>query len=431
MLAKISEKLPEGWPVRELVVAALVFVAVLLVFASQGSAYSVRMLVEASCYAIIALGLTIQWGYGGQFNAGVMGFVALGGFFAMFFSVPVNPAFWGTELATDLGRVILWALVAIAVVIAASQLHRIGVPKKIRTILTIILALLAWLVIKSMFAPVTSAIESQAGFIGGLGLPAWTGWLMGGLAAGILGYFVGHVCLGLRSDYLAIATLGIAEIIKAFLKNEDWLTRGTATVSPLPWPTPGPSELGFVLSRSIYLAVTAVMIVAIFYLLQKAYNAPWGRMIRSIRDNEISAQAMGKNVNKRRLEVFVFGCVLIGIGGGALTSFNGIFSPDNYLPLNHTFLVLVMVILGGPGNNLGTILGALLVYIIWVMSEPLALFLMQGGMDLLTQWFGIEGPSNLASRALQFRVFVIGLLIVLVLRYAPKGLMPEQVKHVT
>jgi len=431
MLAKMTEKFPEGLPVREIVVAVLVFVAVLLVFASQGSAYSVRMLVEASCYAIIALGLTIQWGYGGQFNAGVMGFVALGGFCAMLFSMPVNPAFWGTELATDLGRVFLWALVALAIVIGASQLHRIGVPKKLRTILTIILAILAWLILKSMFAPVTSAIESQAGFIGGLGMPAWVGWLVGGLLAGVVGYFVGHVCLGLRSDYLAIATLGIAEIIKAVLKNEDWLTRGTATVSPLPWPTPGPGELGFVLARSLYLVVTAVMIVAIFYLLQKAYNAPWGRMIRSIRDNEISAQAMGKNINKRRLEVFVFGCVLIGIGGGALTSFNGIFSPDNYQPLNHTFLVLVMVILGGPGNNLGTILGALLVYIIWVMSEPLALFLMQGGADVLTSWFGWEAPDNLSSRALQARVFVIGLLIVLVLRYAPKGLMPEKIKHVT
>lgn len=431
MLVKLNQKFSEGSPLRELLVAALIFFAVLLVFVSQGSAYSVRMLVEASCYAIIALGLTIQWGYGGQFNAGVMGFVALGGFCAMLFSMPVNPAFWGTELASDLGRVLAWALVALALVVAASQLHRIGVPKKIRTLLTLFLALVSWLVLKTMFAPVTSAIESQAGFIGGLGLPAWVGWLAGGLLAGLVGYFVGHVCLGLRSDYLAIATLGIAEIIKAILKNEDWLTRGTATVSPLPWPTPGPSELGFVLARSLYLAVTAVMIVAIFYLLQKAYNAPWGRMIRSIRDNEVSARAMGKNINKRRLEVFVLGCVLIGLGGGALTSFNGIFSPDNYLPLNHTFLVLVMVILGGPGNNLGTILGALLVYIIWVMSEPLALFLMQGGANLLTHWFAWEPPSNLASRALQARVFVIGLLIVLVLRYAPKGLMPEKVKHVT
>ncbi|SFX72662.1 branched-chain amino acid ABC transporter permease [Marinospirillum alkaliphilum] len=429
MLANILNKFPENFPLRELVVAGLVFLAVLLVLISQGSAYGVRMLVEASCYAIIALGLTIQWGYGGQFNAGVMGFVALGGFCAMLFSVPVNDAFWSTDLPGELGRAFVWLIAGVLLVVAVSQLHRFGLSKRLRTVLTIIVALITWMVVKSVFAPVTSAIENQAGFIGGLGLPAWIGWLVGGLLAGLVGYFIGHICLGLRSDYLAIATLGIAEIIKAFLKNEDWLTRGTATVSPLPWPTPGPAELGFVLSRSIYLAVTAVMIVAIFFLLQRAYHAPWGRMIRAIRDNEIAAQAMGKDVNKRRLEVFVFGCVLIGIGGGALTTFNGIFDAQGYLPLNHTFLVLVMVILGGPGNNLGTILGALLVYIIWVMSEPLALYVMHLYADVAGSLFGWEAPANLSSRALQARVFVIGLLITLVLRYAPKGLMPEKLTH--
>lgn len=429
MLAKMTQKLPHNFPLREILVTLLVFFALLIVMVSQGSTYGVRMLVEASCYAIIALGLTIQWGYGGQFNAGVMGFVALGGFCAMLFSVPVNHDFWGTDLPAQLGKAFLWLVAGVLLVIATSQLHRLGVSKKLRTTLTIVIAILTWLTLKAIFTPVTSAIESQAGFIGGFGLPAWVGWAVGGLLAGVVGYFIGHICLGLRSDYLAIATLGVAEIIKAFLKNEDWLTRGTATVSPLPWPTPGPGELGFLLARSLYLAVTAVLIVAIFYLLQKAYNAPWGRMMRAIRDNEISAQAMGKNVNKRRLEIFVFGCVLIGIGGGALTTFNGIFDAQGYLPLNHTFLVLVMVILGGPGNNLGTILGALLVYIIWVMSEPLAIYLMSVYANLGAAWFDWEAPAHLASRALQARVFVIGLLIVLVLRYAPKGLIPEKLRH--
>ncbi|MCP1326967.1 branched-chain amino acid ABC transporter permease, partial [Halomonas sp. 707D4] len=85
------------FPLREVVLFAALLVAVLGVYALMGAAYSTRMLVEAACYAILALGLTIQWGYAGQFNAGVMGFVALGGFSAMLFSVPVNDAFWGTE----------------------------------------------------------------------------------------------------------------------------------------------------------------------------------------------------------------------------------------------------------------------------------------------------------------------------------------------
>ncbi|WAM48771.1 branched-chain amino acid ABC transporter permease [Vreelandella venusta] len=418
----------QRFPLRELVLFGALLAAVLAVYAIMGAAYSTRMLVEAACYAILALGLTIQWGYAGQFNAGVMGFVALGGFCAMLFSVPVNDAFWGTELPGELGQVLLYGMAATLIVVGVTKLDRFGVPKRLRTVLAIVIGIVLYLIVISLLREVTSQIQSQAGFIGGFGLPAWVGWIVGGALAGGVGYFIGHVCLGLRSDYLAIATLGIAEIIKAFLKNSDWLTRGTATVSPLPWPTPGPAELGFTLSRAIYLSVTAVVIAVIFFLLHRAYHAPWGRMIRAIRDNEVSSAAMGKDINKRRLEIFVLGCILMGLGGGMLGTFNSLFDPQGYLPLNHTFLVLVMVILGGPGNNLGTIFGAVAVYIIWIMSEPLALFLMQLAVTLGENAFGWEAPNNMDSRALQARVLVIGMLITLVLRFAPKGLLPEKIK---
>ncbi|MGJ7462386.1 branched-chain amino acid ABC transporter permease [Halomonas sp. MA07-2] len=420
---------PPRFPLREVVLFAALLAAILGIYAMMGAAYSTRMLVEAACYAILALGLTIQWGYAGQFNAGVMGFVALGGYCAMAFSVPVNGDFWASELPGELGKVLLYGAAAAVLVYGATRLDRLGVPKRLRTVIAVVLAVVLYLTVISLLREVTGEIQSRAGFIGGLGLPAWTGWIVGGALAGAVGYFIGHICLGLRSDYLAIATLGIAEIIKAFLKNSDWLTRGTATVSPLPWPTPGPAELGFTLSRAIYLSVTAVIIAVIFFLLHRAYHAPWGRMIRAIRDNEDSAAAMGKDINRRRLEIFVLGCILMGIGGGVLTTFNSLFDPDGYLPLNHTFLVLVMVILGGPGNNLGTLFGAVAVYLIWIMSEPLALALMSLAVHLGDLWFAWEPPRNIESRALQARVFVIGLLITLVLRFAPKGLLPEKVKH--
>ncbi|SDN36426.1 branched-chain amino acid ABC transporter permease [Vreelandella arcis] len=416
-------------PLRELCLFGALLIAIAGVYAMMGAAYSTRMLVEAACYAILALGLTIQWGYAGQFNAGVMGFVALGGVSAMLFSVPVNEAFWGSELPAELGKVLLYAIGATLLVVAATKLNRLGVPKRVRTVFAVVLAIVLYMVVISLLRDVTAEIESQAGFIGGLGLPPWTGWIVGGALAGVVGYFIGNVCLGLRSDYLAIATLGIAEIIKAFLKNSDWLTRGTATVSPLPWPTPGPETLGFTLSRAIYLSLTAVIIAAIFFLLHRAYHAPWGRMIRAIRDNEVSAAAMGKDINKRRLEIFVLGCILMGVGGGILASFNSLFDPNGYLPLNHTFLVLVMVILGGPGNNLGTIFGAVAVYIIWIMSEPLALYLMDLAVAFGAFAFDWQAPSTIDSRALQARVMVIGILVTLVLRFAPKGLLPEHIKQ--
>lgn len=418
-------------PVRETIVGGIVLVAIIGVIMAQGMTFGVRMMVEATCYAILALGFTIQWGYAGQLNAGVLGFLALGGYAAMAFSVPMNAAFWDSDLPQQLGWAIVRAVFYILIIIGMSQIHRLGVPKKVRTWATIIVAFILYMMMKSHFVPIASAIEREAQFIGGLGMHPLVGWLVGGLLAGVAGYFIGRICLGLRSDYLVIATLGIAEIIKAVMVNEEWLTRGTLTVSPIPWPVPGPGDIGFLAARSLYLTLTALVVLAIFLLLQRAYKAPWGRMIRSIRDNEISAAAMGKDIDKRRLEIFVFGCILMGIGGAALTNFTSIFNAQGYLPLNHTFLILVMAILGGPGNNLGTILGAFLVYVIWVMSEPVALYVMQVVIYLGDAWFAWEPPGNIASRALQSRVFIIGLLITLILRFAPQGLMPEKVKHDT
>lgn len=413
-------------PRRELVLFSGLAVLVAMVFAWMGAAYGTRMLVEASCYAIIGLGLTIQWGYAGLFNVGIMGFIALAAFVSLFVTYPVNDAFWDGALPGELGQALLTIAVGAAAVYAASQTHRLGLAKKWRTLLTLIVLAVAYLWAQSFFDPATARIEKSAGWIGGLGLPVWAGWLAGGIAAGALGWAMGRITLGLRTDYMAIATLGIAEIVKAFLKNADWLTRGTLTVSPMPWPVPTPQELGFVASRAAYLSITALLILAIFVLLQRAWHSPWGRMMRAIRDNEVSAAAMGKDVNRRRLEMFVLGNVIIGIGGAALITFTSIFDPSAFMPLNHTFLIWVMVILGGAGNNLGTVFGVVLVYIIWTMSEPAALFLFQQGAYWANELFGWQAPSDLPTRALQMRVFVIGLTITLVLRFAPRGLLPEK-----
>lgn len=411
---------------RPLILFGGVGLMVALVFLWLGAAYGMRMLVEASCYALIALGLTIQWGYAGLFNAGIMGFIAIAAFVSVIVSYPINDAFWQSEGPAMLGWTLVVLVIGATITYALSQMHRLGLPKTYRTLLTLIAAAVTYLAVQSHLDPAATVIESEARFIGGLGLPAWLGWLFGGLAAGGLGWAMGRITLGLRADYMAIATLGISEIVKAFLKNADWLTRGTLTVSPLPWPVPTPNELGFVASRASYLAVTAILIVILYVLLERAWHAPWGRMMRAIRDNELSAAAMGKDINRRRLEMLVIGNVIIGIGGAALITFTSIFDPSSFTPLNHTFLVWVMVILGGAGNNLGTIFGALLVYIIWVMSEPATLFLFEHAAVWGDRLFGWQAPADLNTRALQMRVFIIGLTITLVLRFAPKGLLPEK-----
>jgi len=413
---------------REFILIALASSLVALVFAKMGMAFGLRMMVEITCFTIIALGLSIQWGYAGLFNAGIMGFIAISGFTSMLVSYPVNEKFWASGYAGDLSSVFAWLFAGIALAWGINKLPLLRDRAKLRRLLMLIIVAITYLSFMQGLAPVASSIEKSAGFIGGFGLPVWLGWVAGGAVAGILAWFVGHICLGLRSDYLAIATLGIAEIIKAILKNADWLTHGTLTVSPLPWPVPTPGEIGFIASRAMYLAITAVLIAIIFWLLQRAYSAPWGRMIRAIRDNELSSAAMGKDVNGRRLEVFIIGSVLMGIGGAALVTFSSIFDPSGFIPLHHTFLIWVMVILGGAGNNLGTLIGTVIVYVVWVMSEPATLAVFEAVKYLGLEWFDWQAPGDFDSRALQMRVFIIGLTITLVLRFAPNGLLPEKIR---
>lgn len=411
---------------REFILLVIVGITIATILVIFGQAYTLRMLVEAACYAIIALGLTIQWGYAGLFNAGIMGFVAVGGFVTVFVSFPVNESFWQSEAPRALAGFAVLATTIVLVLLAIAQVHRLGVSERLRTVLLTVGLIIAFFVFNNGLDPIARMIEKDSGFVGGLGLPVIAGWTVGGIAAAIVAYWIGRVCLGLRSDYLAIATLGFAEIIKHILKNADWLTRGTLTVSPLPWPVPTPNDLGFVTARAIYLSLTAVMVGTFFLLLQRAYKAPWGRMMRAIRDNDIAAAAMGKNVNFRRLEIFVLGSGLIGIGGAMLVTFTRIFDPSGFTPLKHTFLVWVMVLLGGAGNNAGAIFGAIAVYVIWVMSEPITLFMFEYAAYFGSLWFGWEPPQDMTTRALQSRVFVIGLTITLTLRFVPDGLLPER-----
>ncbi|WP_136659380.1 branched-chain amino acid ABC transporter permease [Nitratireductor sp. XY-223] len=415
---------------RDVVLFAALGLLILFIFVSQGPVYSLRMMVEAGCYAIIALGLTIQWGYAGLFNVGIMGFIAAGAATSMIVSFPQNADFWNSGGPGLVAMFIVKLAVSGAALWAIYRSERWGIGPKLRALLTAIAIAVAYLVLSEHMAEMSDEIEQASGWMGGLGMPVFVGWIVAGIVAGVIAWLVGKICLGLRADYLAIATLGIAQIIKHFLKNADWLTRGTLTVSPLPWPVQTPADGEFIMARASYLTVVAIAIVIIYLLLQRAYHSPWGRMMRAIRDNENAAASMGKDVNRRRLEIFVLGCILMGFGGAVLIHFASIYDPSGFLDLNHTFLIWVMVILGGSGNNRGAIFGAIFVYIVWVMSEPVALMLFNLIGTYGQAWLGWEPPSDLASRALQMRVFVIGLTITLVLRFAPQGVLPErQARH--
>jgi branched-chain amino acid transport system permease protein len=422
---------------RSLILFAGLFALFVVIGAFLGTANISLLLVQSFAYALIALGLNIQWGYGGLFNFGIMGMLMVGGAAVTFVSFPVNGAFWSSDGPLMLGKALLAFIAGGALVFGARHADRIGIKGGWKTALVVIAWIAAYIAYRSQIDPAAAYIEGSSGWVGGLGLHPVLGWAFGGVLAAGVAYIVGRICLGLRTDYLAIATIGISEIIRALLKNMDWLTRGTLTVSPIPWPVPQPQDLqaqglpiteSFIYARLGFLAVVVVILVAAFFLVQRAYAGPWGRMMRAIRDNYIAAASMGKNVTRRQLEIFVLGSALMGIGGAMLVSFQQIYDPGAYQPINHTFLIWVMVIVGGAGNNWGAVFGALLIYITWMISDPVSQWLFNG----ISSWsveHGWGAIPEIQSRASQMRVFVLGVVITIALRYAPRGLIPEIVRR--
>lgn len=394
--------------------------------------------------AIMSLGVNLQWGFAGLFNVGVMGFVALGGLATVLISMPpVTEAWSAGGLRTMLGLVIgvasLW-LTSLAIVRLPS-----GKAKILGIIAGLIVGFFAF---RFVFDGGVSAIEAvnpaSTGYLGGLGLPILLAWPAGGLLAAGVAWVIGKTALGLRSDYLAIATLGIAEIILAIMKNEDWLARGVKNVIGLPRPVPyevdlqnnpdfvaTATDLGMnaVTASSIYVKLCyaglfTVVLLLLLWMAQNALRSPWGRMMRAIRDNETSAGAMGKDVTKRHLQIFVLGSAICGIAGAMMTTLDGQLTPAGYQPLRYTFLIWVMVIVGGSGNNFGAVLGGFVIWFFWVQVEPIGGFLMQA----ITS--GMEDASplkqHLISSVAHMRLFTMGLILLLVLRFSPKGLIPEK-----
>ena len=370
-----------------------------------------------------------------------MGFLMLGGFATTFIAYDVNTAFWASDGPLLLARAVLAFAAGALLVIGASHADRVGVRGGWKTALVILAWFTGYVIYRSQIDPAAAYIESDAGggWIGGLGLHPLLGWAFGGVLAAGVAYVIGKICLGLRTDYLAIATIGISEIVRAFLKNADWLTRGTGTVSPIPWPTPRPQDfremgvpagLDFIYARVLLLVIVIAVLVLAFFLIQRAYNGPWGRMMRSIRDNHIAAGSMGKNVTARQLEVFMLGSVLMGIGGAILVTVGQIYDPGSFQPINHTFIFWVIVIVGGAGNNYGVVLGAILIYLAWITSDPIAQAVFRAVSNISTQ-AGWGDIPDIESRASQMRVFVLGVVITLALRFAPRGLIPETVKRQT
>jgi branched-chain amino acid transport system permease protein len=300
--------------------------------------YFVFFLCIVLLLGIVTLGLNLQWGFTGLFNAGVAGFYAIGAY-------------------------------THAILTAAPQIN----------------------------------------FLGNFGLP----WIVGVLAAmaatALAAWLIGLVTIRLRGDYLAIATFGIAVSIQLVTLNWESLTGGSQGVTRIPKPLADVFDTP--LAYNLWYFVLLVAVVGLVYAaLERILRSPWGRVLRAIREDETAAVALGKSARRFRLEAFVLGSTLMGLAGALYVSFIGFVSPFDFLPIV-TFQIWAMLIVGGSGNNRGALLGALVVWAIWAASGAVVAKLV---------------PPSHAAQGAAIQVILIGLVLVLMLLFRPRGLIGEQ-----
>ena len=302
--------------------------------------YGVFFLTFAAIFAVIVLGLNLQWGFTGLFNVGVAGFVAVGAYTSAILTAPPYP-------------------------------------------------------------------ES----LGGFGLPVAAGWL-GAMAMGALvGLAVGVPALRLRHDYLAIATFGVAVTLQLVALNARWLTGGPFGLHFIPRPMQGWLGAGLAWNAA-YLALALTVLLTAYLAIERLVGSPWGRVLRAIREDETAAEALGKRAFAFRLQAFVIGCALMGLGGALYAHFVAYIAPEDFLPIL-TFQLWTMLIVGGSGNNRGAILGAFVVWLVWSLS---------GGAIRAVL------PQAEQARGAALQVALVGVLLVAMLIWRPSGLLGERLR---
>lgn len=394
--------------------------------------------------AIMALGVNMQWGYAGLFNVGVVGFIALGGLAPVL--IATDPV---TEVWTmgGVGRLILALGVGAGVIALAVAVNR-RTAGTVRFIALAVTLVGGFFLYRAIFDPAVELIEAfdpaTHSNIGGLGLPVLLSWPVGALMAAGAAWLIGKTALGLRSDYLAIATLGIAEIIVAVLKNEDWLARGVKLVNQVPRPVPyeidlqanpafldlvarfggDPVAASTITVKLLYAALFVVVLLVLTVAMELALKSPWGRMVRAIRDNEVAAEAMGKDVTRRHLQIFILGSAICGLAGAMMVTMDSLHNPGTYSPLRFTFLVWLMVIVGGSGNNWGAILGGFVIGFLWLKVDAWG----PAALGYLTSGLAEDSALriHLQDSAAHMRLIALGAILLLVLRFSPRGLIPEK-----
>lgn len=307
-------------------------------------AFFVSLLTTACIFGVLALALNLQWGYTGLFNISVAAFWGIGAYTATVITKPP-----GDELLFAMGLPFFSATV-------------FGIP-----------------------LPIPIAI------------------LAAGLVAGIVAALISIPTLRLRDDYLAIATLGLAEIIRLVLLNESWLSggaQGTSVDNPL---------IKFDFTNLILLSIAATLLVLTYVFLEKSVNSPWGRALRAVRMDDRAAMSLGKNAFSLKFQSMVIGSALMGMAGALIALRINYLVPDQFLPV-WTFYIWIAVIIGGSGNNRGALLGAFILTALLELPRFLAEYI----------------PQEFGGLIRNMRLLTIGIILIIIVTYRPGGILGER-----
>ena len=349
----------------------------------------IRLTFLFAAYGILTLALNLHWGYTGLFNIGVAGFMAVGVY---------------------------------------------------------------------TMALVSTSPDAVSGM--GLGLPLVVGVIAGMIMAALVGLIAAVPALRLRADYLAIVTLGLSEIIRLTLNSA---TLSNWTVSVFGFGTGGGSGIDLparptdawlntafgdvlvevlgtflrvsVIRRLLWVFVMIGFVIAVYWLLVRVGNSPFGRVLKAIREDELVAQSLGKDTRWFKIKVFMLGCALMGLGGILWQGSQGYVSPDSFRPIV-TFYVFVALIIGGSGSNTGSLVGSIL-FVGLLFEGPRTLAgIVSGSLSLgsapgtfagaMAPLASLEMTPLLAyvmNNISSLRFILLGVVLVIIMQRRPEGVL--------
>ena len=237
--------------------------------------------------------------------------------------------------------------------------------------------------------------------------PILAGWALALVAGGAAGLVVTLSTTRLREDYLAIVTLGFAEVVRLVAANEQWLTRGTDGISGIPGPWKAALGRDF---NTVYFVILMAVLLAVLLLMRRIDRSPYGRALRAIREDAQVAQVAGKPVLRFKAQAFALSAAIAGLAGALYGHFTSYIAPDLFLPLITVYIFLA-VASGGVGSPIGSLAGA---YLLMTLLESARFF-----VELI--------PGVTAVQRAALKELLIAVALILVLRLMPRGLLPERI----